>query len=70
MKTRDIVSKTDKELTGLITQQQEALSKIIIESRTQKISNVKQINAVKKTIARAKTIVREREIQAMEAKNE
>lgn len=69
MKTSDIAAKSDKELTTLLKDEQVKLTKLLIESRTQKMSNVKQINAVKKTIARVKTIIREREITQQEAKN-
>lgn len=67
MKIKDIAAKSDKELTALIAEQQAQLTKLLIQSRTQKMPNVKQIQAVKKTIARAKTLTREREITQQEA---
>ncbi len=69
MKLSEIVQKTDKELTELVTEQRAKLSALAIEMRTKQVTNVKQISATKLVIARALTMLRERELVKLEQNN-
>ena len=60
MKVKEIAEKNPKELTQLINDQRAKLATLVVDLRTKKVSNVKEIAAVKKTIARALTIERQR----------
>lgn len=64
MKIKDIRTKSDKELTGLITTLSEQIASAYVTMRTTREPNVKHIHGLKKSLARAKTIEREREIKA------
>lgn len=66
MKLNQITEKQAKELDLLIEDQRKALAGLIIDMRTKKVSNVKEIASVKRTIARALTIKRQREIAELE----
>ena len=67
MKLTEITQKTDAELQQLIDSQRAELAKVVIDSRTKEVTDVKQQGRLKKTIARALTIAREREIAKKEA---
>ncbi len=62
MKVKDIATKTDKELTALITDSRQQVNQLVIESRTKEAANVKAILAARKQLARALTISRQREL--------
>lgn len=66
MKLNQITEKSDKELQSLVVEQRQALANQVVEFRTKKVSNVKQIKAIKQTIARALTIARQRELTKTE----
>jgi large subunit ribosomal protein L29 len=70
MKLAQIAEKTEKELMQLVSDERKHLSDLVIELRTKKVSNVKEIYSVKKTIARALTVLRQRELTKEEATNE
>ena len=69
MKLTKIVEKTDKELEALITEQQAKAADLVVNLRTQKVANVKELRSVKRTIARALTLKRQRELAALEKDN-
>jgi len=62
MKLADIVTKTDKELAALEVETRQALSTLVIESRTKESKNVKAILAARKQLARVLTISRQRQL--------
>lgn len=61
LKTMNIV-----ELDKAIEQNRQKLADLIIEMRTKKVSDIKQVSKIKKTIARALTI---RQQRSMEVEN-
>ena len=63
LKVKDLQAKTEKELTDLINEQRTKLSQLMVDSRTKKISNVKEFSHLKKSIARALTLLRARELE-------
>lgn len=66
MKYQDIVKKTDKELTTLLSDARKQLSQELIDMRTKQVKNVKQVQAHKKTIARVLTLQQERTLSKEE----
>ena len=64
MKTKEIISRSDRELETLIRTTREDIVKRYTELRTSQVSNVKQIHVLKRTLARALTIERQRAIAA------
>lgn len=62
MKTKEIIQKTDKELTSLISTTRTDIAKAHIDLRTTQQANVKQIGNLKTQLARALTVARQREI--------
>lgn len=66
MKLAKITEKQGGELTQFVLDQQKALAGLVIDMRTKKVTNVKEIAAVKRSIAQALTIQRQREIAQAE----
>lgn len=62
MKVKQIAEKNPKELEQMVVDQRNKLAGLLIDLRTKKVDNIKEISAVKKTIARALTIQRQREL--------
>lgn len=68
MKLAQIVEQSDKELEQLLKTSRESLAEAMVQLRTQKVPNVKQIAGIKKTIARVQTIERQRALTAASTK--
>lgn len=66
IKIADLRQKNDKELVALLADTRTAAAKLVVEMRTQKVPNVKQLHAHKRTIARIQTVIRERELTKLE----
>lgn len=66
IKLVQITSTNDQELVKLIDDQRAELAKLLIDGRTKKMSNVKQIKTTKRVIAQALTIQRERQLAVLE----
>jgi ribosomal protein L29 len=69
LKIADIVAKSEDELAGFVGEQRRKLAQLNIDSRTKKLSNVKEMATIKRSIAQALTIQREREITRLENSN-
>jgi ribosomal protein L29 len=69
MKLAKITEKNDKELEALITDSRAKVASLVIDLRTKKVTNVKELNQVKKTLARALTVTRQRELKLQEEAN-
>lgn len=63
MKLKELRTKSPQELTALVSEQRRQLAQLQVDSRTKKLSNVKQFAQIKRTIARALTLVREQQLQ-------
>ncbi len=69
MKLAKITEKNDKELEALIADSRAKVASLVIDLRTKKVTNVKELNQVKKTLARALTVTRQRELKLQEEAN-
>lgn len=66
IKVADLKQKNDQELQALLAETKSSAAKLVVEMRTQKVPNVKQLAAYKRTVARILTIMRERELTKLE----
>ena len=62
LKSKDLQAKDAKELVKLIDEQRVKLRQLMIDSRTKKLSNVKEMNQIKKNVARALTTLRQQQL--------
>lgn len=69
MKAKDIMQKSDKELTSLITDSRAKIVSAHIDLRTKEVKNVREIRAHKRILARALTAQNERRLAELEKKN-
>lgn len=60
---RELHQKGRLELGKMLTEAQEKVQKMRMESRTQKVKNVRQIGRLKDDIARIMTVVRQKELE-------
>ena len=70
MKMTELVTKTDKELQTLLTEETTKLGEARMAMRTKQVTNVKEIAARRTMVARIKTLQRERALTAQEANHE
>ncbi len=69
MKLSKITEKSDKELETLLVEQKAKAAELVVNLRTAKVTNIKELHSVKRTIARVLTIARQRELKALEKNN-
>lgn len=69
MKLAKITEKTDKELEALIADSRKKAAELVLNLRTQKVANIKELHLVKRTVARALTVKRQRELAELEKNN-
>jgi ribosomal protein L29 len=68
LKSKDLQTREAKELVKLIEEQRAKLRQLVIDSRTKKLSNVKEMNQIKKNVARALTTLRQQQLTAAQTK--
>ena len=66
LKRQEIQGKTAAELESLVAEQRQKLGQLVVESRTKKLTNVKEFSHYKKNIARGLTRLRQLQLEKEE----
>lgn len=69
MKIRDMRTKSDTELSLLVTESRQKLATAHVDLKTKEVKQVREIRNLKTDIARALTIMSERELAELEKSN-
>lgn len=63
IKLKELQNKTEKELADLVNEQRQKLRQLSVDSRTKKVTNVKEFSHFKKNIARVLTLQRQKQLE-------